>query len=115
MTKEDKFILNLISFALNVNVKDGFLWADKYTHLDKTKVVYAAQKHMAISYFSLLKDERFAFITENELVRNTSDRFLSRCLLQDYQWEAIKETFEKNGIKCIPLKGIDIRKYYPDI
>lgn len=115
MTREQKFILNLISFTLNEKNETDFLWSDEYELLDKDEIYRLAVEHLALPYFSLLKDERFWPLTKYKEFTTSSNRLLARSIFQEYQWGEIKKAFEENAVSCIPLKGIATRKYYPDI
>lgn len=109
MTKTQRTLINLVKYALKKDtLPEKFRFLTTEEKMDVIK--YAKEQGLLpfLQYFDV-------FLTKD--VHEKIFRQLAGCVYADIRQKAessaLLDEFEKNGIFCIPLKGIRTKEYYP--
>ena len=106
--KEKKLILDLVASVLFASPFDG-----DFENIDVKYIVIKLkeQKLENIAYYALLN-----LNISNELSSILEKMYLNRLqitLNQEREYQNIIQVFENNKIDYVPLKGMNVKKYYP--
>lgn len=114
MTKEQLFSLNLVSVVHNTETEMSYSRMLFYDEMSHENIQSYIKKNNLATYLLFLQDGGFEQLKIPAL-RSCIASTIQQSTALEYEWGQLQTILEKRGVDCIPLKGINIRNYYPDI
>lgn len=113
MKQEQKFLLDMVSCALNQQTLE---WQEPYADLDWELVKHYILWHSVsvIALSGVLEDKGYDAIVRSDPISMDALRSVYLSENQVHTWHTLKELFESHKIDALPLKGMISREYYPD-
>lgn len=103
LTKEQAYILSLLRESLNTKQSSLSELVDKQTVVD-----IILRNSILLTVYHKLPDD-----LKTQLKSKYSSN-VSQSVVQEYEGERVLKALGDIGLKCIPLKGWELRKLYPD-
>lgn len=115
MTRQQQFLINLIVTVLNTKKnKQNFEDPDSSEDLNWETIQYLMSEKKLLTYILFVETGKFDQLKTPEIMSRVAAT-LQQSIAFEYEWNQLQTIFEKHGVDCLPLKGINIRNYYPDI
>lgn len=111
--KETDLLLGLIRAALRPN-SDQIVDLGSECDPQKLAAMIVRQSLVTMVYPVILRQTEDCWTAIKESLRPVYDHAIHKALVQEYEFQALLDGMEKDGIDCLPMKGWIMRNYYPD-